>query len=142
MSDNALKAANDTHAKALADKDAELAKKDDEIEKLKKKVVEDTALDALVADRAAVVTKAKALKPDVVTDGKSNEQIKRDVLGDAVRDKSADYVDAAWDLKVVDTKDDTVRDAIRTQDHSINSADAWNDSVFASAGVAQAKKAA
>jgi len=140
VSDAALKAATDTHTKSLADKDAELAKRDDEIEKLKKKVLDDAALDALVSDRAAVVTKAKALKADVVTDGKSVEQIKRDVLGDSVKDKSADYVDAAWDLKAADTANDSVRDAIRHQDHSLTS-DAWNDSVFAAAGVDKKKAA-
>jgi hypothetical protein len=130
--------ANTTHAKAIADKDAELAKKDGEIEELKKKVLDDAALDALVADRAAVVTKAKALDANVVTDGKSIADIKRAVLGDSVKDKSEAYVDAAWDLKTAATND-SVRDAIRHQDHSINANDAWGDSVFASAGVDQKK---
>ncbi|MNL88814.1 hypothetical protein D3C87_2187590 [compost metagenome] len=56
-----------------------------------------------------------------------------------MKDKSEAYIDAAWDLKVADAKDDTVRQAIRSQDHSINASDAWNDSVFASAGVDQKK---
>ncbi|WGM31489.1 DUF2213 domain-containing protein [Brevundimonas sp. NIBR11] len=139
VADTARATAVSDHAAAIAAKDKELAEKDDEIEKLKKKVVEDAALDALVADRAAVVTKAKALKADVVTDGKSIEQIKRDVLGDAVKEKSADYVDAAWDLKAADTANDSIRDAVRHQDQSTN--DAWNDSVFAAAGVDQKKAA-
>lgn len=130
--------ANSTHAKAIADKDAELAKKDGEIEELKKKVLDDAALDAMVADRAAVVTKAKALDVNVVTDGKSIAEIKRTVLGDSVKDKSEAYVDAAWDMKTVATNDG-IRDAIRHQDHSINANDAWGDSVFASAGVDQKK---
>ena len=139
VADAARTTAVTDHAKALADKDKALAEKDDEIDKLKKKVVEGPALDALVSDRAAVITKAKALKADVVTDGKSIEDIKRDVLGDAVKDKSTDYVDAAWDLKAADTTNDSVRDAIRHQDHSTN--DAWNDAVFDRAGVAQKKAA-
>lgn len=142
QSAKALETANANHAKAIADKDAELAKKDVELEETKKKVVEDAALDALVADRAAVVTKAKALDPKVVTDGKSIAEIKRAVLGDTVKDKSEAYVDAAWDLKVVDAKDDTVRHAIQSQDHSINANDAWNDSVFDRAGVDLIKKGA
>lgn len=133
--DTALTTANTTHAKAIADKDAELAKKDGEIEELKKKVLDDAALDALVAERAAVVTKAKALDANVVTDGKSIADIKRAVLGDSVKDKSEAYIDAAWDMKTADAANNTVRDAIRTQDHSINANDAWNDNVFASAGV-------
>jgi hypothetical protein len=138
VADTALTAANTTHAKAIADKDAELAKKDGEIEELKKKVLDDAALDALVADRAAVVTKAKSLDANVVTDGKSIADIKRTVLGDSVKDKSDAYVDAAWDLKTAATND-TVRYAIQSQDHSINANDAWGDNVFASAGVAQKK---
>lgn len=140
VADTALTTEKTAHAKAIADKDAELAKKDGEIEELKKKVVEDAALDQLVADRAAVVTKAKALDAKVVTDGKSIGEIKRAVLGDTVKDKSDAYVDAAWDLKTADAND-TVRDAIRTQDQSINTSDAWNDSVFAAAGVDQKKAA-
>lgn len=142
VSDKALADEKAAHEKTKADKDAEAAKKDVEIEDLKKKVVDAAALDALVADRAAVVTKAKALDPNVVTDGKSNAEIKRSVLGDSVKDKSEAYIDAAWDLKVADAKDDTVRQAIRSQDQSINASDAWNDNVFASAGVAQLKKGA
>jgi len=142
VADTALTTANTTHAKAIADKDVEAAKKDDEIEKLKKKVVDDAALDKLVADRAAVVTKAKALDAKVVTDGKSNAEIKRAIVGDAANGQSDDYVNAAWDMKTVDAANDSVRDAIRSQDHSINANDAWNDSVFALAGVAQLKKGA
>lgn len=139
VADTALQTANTIHAKALADKDAELAKKDGEIEELKKKVVDDAALDKLVADRAEVVAKAKALDAKVVTDGKSIADIKRAVLGDSVKDKSEAYVDAAWDLKTADTANDTVRNAIQSQDHSMNANDAWGDTVFASAGVAQKK---
>jgi len=142
VSDAALTAEKTAHEKTKAEKDAELAKKDSELEEAKKKVVEDAALDALVADRAAVVAKAKALDPNVVTDGKSNAEIKKAVLGDAVKGKSDAYIDAAWDLKVVDANDDTIRNAIQSQDHSVNSSDAWNDNVFASAGVTQLKKGA
>lgn len=136
VSDAALAAEKAAHTKTAAEKDADAAKKDVEIEGLKKKVLDDAALDALVADRAAVVTKAKALDANVVTDGKSIADIKRAVLGDTVKDKSEAYVDAAWDMKTVETgANDGVRDAIRSHDHSINSNDAWGDSVFTSAGV-------
>lgn len=140
--DAALTSANAAHAAAIAAKDAELAKKDGEIEELKKKVLDDAALDALVADRAAVVSKAKALDANVVTDGKSIAEIKRAVLGDSVKDKSDAYVDAAWDLKTAGSSaNNEVRDAIRSQDHSINTNDAWGDTVFASAGVELQKAA-
>jgi len=135
---SALNKAEEDKKNALAEKDKELATKDAEITDLKGKVLDDAALDALVADRAAVVTKAKALDANVVTDGKSIAEIKRTVLGDSVKDKSEAYVDAAWDMKTAATNDG-IRDAIRHQDHSINANDAWGDSVFASAGVDQKK---
>lgn len=103
-SDAALATANSTHTAALAAKDADLAKKDAEIDDLKAKVIDGAALDALVAERASVVAKAKALDAKVVVDGKSNAEIKRAVLGDAAKDKSDAYVDAAFDLKTADLK--------------------------------------
>lgn len=135
---SALTKAEEDKKNALAEKDKELATKDAEITDLKGKVLDAAALDALVADRAAVVTKAKALDANVVTDGKSIAEIKRTVLGDSVKDKSEAYVDAAWDMKTAATNDG-IRDAIRHQDQSINANDAWGDSVFASAGVDQKK---
>lgn len=99
-----LQTANTTHAAALATKDGELAAKDAEIDDLKTKVIDGPALDALAAERSAVVTKAKALDAKVVTDGKTNDEIKRAVLGDAAKDKSDAYVDAAFDLKTADVK--------------------------------------
>lgn len=136
---SALTKAEEEKKNALAEKDKELATKDAEITDLKGKVLDAAALDALVADRAAVVTKAKALDANVVTDGKSIADIKRAVLGDSVKDKSEAYVDAAWDMKTAATNDG-IRDAIRHQDHSINANDVWGDSVFTSAGV-ELKKA-
>lgn len=101
---DAMTAAKTTHDAALAAKDAELAAKDAEIADLKTKVLDASALDAMVAERAAIVAKAKALDAKVITDGKSNAEIKRAVLGDAAKDKSDAYVDAAFDLKTADVK--------------------------------------
>lgn len=112
--DTSAKALTDAQAKHTADlaaKDAELATKDAEIADLKTKVLDATAIDALVADRSAVVSKAKALAPTLDTAGKSNLDIKRAVLGDAVKDKSDAYVDAAFDLKTADVKG---QDPLRT----------------------------
>lgn len=110
---SAIQTAKDSHTKAIEAKDAELAKKDAEIDDLKGKVLDAAAIDALVADRASVVSKAKALDPKVVTDGKSNAEIKRAVLGDAAKDKSDAYVDAAFDLKTADLKaPDPLRETI------------------------------
>lgn len=130
----ALDTALADHTKALAAKDTDLAKKDAEIADLKAKVLDGAALDAVVAERSAIVSKAKALDANVVTDGKSNAEIKRAVLGDAAKDKSEAYVDAAFDLRTAGAND-SVRDALRHQDQHINANDAWGDAVFASAGV-------
>ena len=134
VSDAALATANTTHTAALAAKDAELAKRDAEIADLKGKVLDGASLDVVVAERSAIVSKAKALDANVVTDGKSNAEIKRAVLGDAAKDKSDAYVDAAFDLRTAGAND-SVRDALRHQDQHINANDAWGDTVFASAGV-------
>lgn len=113
--------ANTDHAKALAAKDADLAKKDAEIDGLKAKVVDGAALDKLVADRAALVTVAKAIAKDVKTDGLTDADIRKAVvtakLGDAaVKDKPAAYIDARFDILAEDAakaaNTDPVRDAI------------------------------
>lgn len=110
---DALTAAKTTHDTALATKDAELAAKDAEIADLKAKALDDAALDALVAERSAIVAKAKAIAPTIDTAGKSNAEIKRAVLGDAAKDKSDAYVDAAFDLKTADIKTpDPLREVI------------------------------
>jgi len=109
----ALTDAQTTHVTALAAKDAELATKDAEIADLKGKVLDAAALDAMVAERSAIVSKAKALNATLDTAGKSNLDIKRAVLGDAAKDKSDAYVDAAFDLKTADVKGaDPLRSAI------------------------------
>ncbi len=90
------------HDKAIAAKDAEIAKKDAEIADLQGKIVDGAALDKLVADRAALITKAKAVAKDIVTDGKSAAGIKRAAVvakrGAAFADRSDSYIDAAFDL--------------------------------------------
>lgn len=132
--DAALATANTNHTAALAAKDADLAKKDAEIADLKTKVIDGAALDALVADRAAVVAKAKALDPKVVIDGKSNAEIKRAVLGDAAKDKSDAYVDAAFDLKTADVQaGDPLRSVIADSAHkgAVNAASIRDAARFA-----------
>lgn len=56
---------------------------------------EPAALDKLVADRAALVTQAKAIKADIVTDGKTDAEIRRAVVQARIGDKAADLDDAA-----------------------------------------------
>lgn len=103
---NTAKLTND-HTVAIAAKDGELAKKDAEIDALKAKVLDTAALDAAVRARGDLIAKAKAIAPAVVTDGKADADIRRDVvvakLGDAaIKDKPAAYIDARFDILAED----------------------------------------
>jgi uncharacterized protein len=90
--------------KKMAAKDADLAKKDAQIADLQGKVLDAAALDKLVADRADLIARAKSLA-----------EIKQAVvlarLGDAAKDKSAAYIDAAFDL-LGDGKADPLKAAL------------------------------
>lgn len=103
---NKASATETSHAAALAAKDAEIAKKDAEIDGLKSKVVDAAALDKLVASRADLVTKAKVLAKDVKTDGLTDADIRKAVVvalvGDIAKDKPAAYIDARFDILVED----------------------------------------
>lgn len=109
------KAKMEEEDKKAAKKDAEMAAKDAEIADLKSKALDAAALDKLVADRADLIARAKALDPKVVTDGKSTAEIKQAVvearLGDAAKGKSAAYLDAAFDL-LGDGQADPLKDAL------------------------------
>jgi hypothetical protein len=95
--------------------------KDGEIAALAKKV-EDAAitpekLQALADARADVVGKAKALKADIVTDGKTDADIRKEAvtakLGDAAKDMSDDAVAGAFAAFTKDVKPaDPLRNAI------------------------------
>lgn len=107
------------HQEAMAAKETALGTKDAELVDARNKIVPDAKLDALVADRSAVIARAKAIAPAVVTDGKSNVELRRAAvamkLGDAkVKDTSDDYVQGLFDHLGADVKTpDTLRDAIR-----------------------------
>jgi len=105
------------HATAIAAKDAEIAKKDAEIDGLKGKVLDAAALDAAVAARGDLIAKAKAIASDVKTDGLSDAAIRKAVvvakLGDAMKDKTDAYIDARFDILAEDAAgDDQVRAAL------------------------------
>lgn len=96
------------HEKTIAAKDAELATKDAEIASLKGKVLDAAALDKLVADRAALTAKAKAIAPAVVTDGQAPAAIKRaavEAKKGTMADKSDAYVDAMFDILAAEVGD-------------------------------------
>ncbi|MDX0548535.1 DUF2213 domain-containing protein [Sinorhizobium medicae] len=99
--------AEKAHQTALAAKDAEMAKKDAEIDALKGKILSDADLDKRVQARADLITKAHTIAKDVKTEGLSDAAIRKAVvvakLGDAaVADKSEAYIDARFDMLVED----------------------------------------
>ncbi|PDT55045.1 MULTISPECIES: DUF2213 domain-containing protein [Sinorhizobium] len=99
--------AEKAHQVALAAKDAELAKKDAEIDALKGRILSDAELDKRVQARADLVAKASVLAKDVKTEGLSDAAIRKAVvvakLGDAaIADKSEAYIDARFDMLVED----------------------------------------
>ncbi|MDX0518725.1 DUF2213 domain-containing protein [Sinorhizobium medicae] len=99
--------AEKAHQTALVAKDAELAKKDAEIDALKGKILSDADLDKRVQARADLITKAHAIAKDVKTEGLSDAAIRKAVvvamLGDAaVAGKSEAYIDARFDMLVED----------------------------------------
>ncbi|MBN0147830.1 hypothetical protein JTL51_33500, partial [Pseudomonas aeruginosa] len=73
-----LKNIQDAHASVLAAKDAELAKKDAEIDGLKGKVLNDAAIDKLVTERADLLALAVQIADGDYT-GKSPAEIRKAV---------------------------------------------------------------
>lgn len=115
-----LSDAEKAHAKALADKDAEIAAKDAALDDAKGKILSDADLDKRVQDRGDLVALAGAIAKDVKTTGVSDADIRKAVvvakLGDAaVEGKSAAYVDARFDILAEDARkgDDPVANALK-----------------------------
>lgn len=113
----ALSDANTAHTTAIAAKDADIAKRDAEIDALKAKVLTDAALDARVQARADLISTAKAIH-DADYTGKSDADIRKAVvvakLGDsAIAGKSEAYIDARFDCLVEDAKRDPVTKVLR-----------------------------
>lgn len=143
----ALADAKAEHDKAIAAKDADLAKAHAERDAANAKVLDAAALDKLVQARGDLIATAKAIAADVKTDGLSDADIRKAVvvakLGDAaVKDKAQAYIDARFDILAEDAAKnvDPVRGALKDGVKTVAN-DAWNDAVFASAGV-QMKKGA
>ena len=133
--------AEKAHQTAIAAKDADLAKKDAEIDALKAKVLDEKALDAKVQARADLITVAKSIAKDVKTEGLTDAAIRKAVvsakLGDAAIAGKADaYIDARFDILAEDAKRNpdpfaaVVRDGVKpTGDAHTQADDAWNKSV-------------
>lgn len=88
-------------ATALTDANAKLSEATGKIAVLEKQLsdAKDAAspasLDARVADRAKLVNAAKAVKPDLVTDGKDDSAIRREVVAASLGDAATALDDAA-----------------------------------------------
>ena len=108
------------HATAMAAKDADLAKKDAEIDDLKAKQITDAQIDERVKARGDLIAKAKAIH-DGDYSGKSDGEIRKAVviakIGDAaIAGKTDAYIDARFDLLVEDAAKDPVRQHLINQD--------------------------
>lgn len=112
MTADATKAATD-HAAALSDAQKNLAEAQTKVTTLEKQVADakitPAKLDELVKDRAGVVGKAKAVLDTVVVDGKTDHEIRKQVvahvMGDAAKDWNEDQVRISFDTltKEIDT---------------------------------------
>lgn len=147
--DKALKDKQTALDKALADvkaKDTELGEKDAEITKLKAASIENADMDKLVADRAALVAKAKEIAPDLATDGVKDMDIRRAAvatkLGDEkVKDRSDDYITGLFDHLADDTKGSNPLSGAIKDSKPTEKVD-WGSSVYDTAGVPMKKKGA
>lgn len=109
----AVEAINSTYTAAIAAKDADIAKRDAEIDSLKAKVMDAAALDAAVTARADLIASAKQVSDQDYT-GKSASEIRAMAVakrfGDAaVTGKSAEYIEARFDIALADAAADPVQ---------------------------------
>lgn len=120
--------ATSAHATVLADKDkqiatltTEAATKDAKIATLetqaKDSAMTPEKLDALVKDRAVIAGKAKAVLSSVVTDGKTDGEIMRQVVDAKLGDKAK-----GWDDTMVKASFDTLTAAVKPADSATNMA--------------------
>lgn len=116
---NTAKAAAETKVGELT---ATVSTKDGEIAalntKLKDAEIGPEKLEKMVADRSALIDQAKAIDPNVVTDGKSEAEIRKAVvatkLGDAAKDLDDAAVNGAFAVLSKDAKPaDTLRTALK-----------------------------
>lgn len=124
-SHTALSRATADHTATLALRDAEIAKRDAEIDDLRGKVLTDAALDARVQARGDLLATAKRIH-DADYTGKSDSDIRKAVLvaklGDAaIAGKSDAYIEARFDHLADAAKPaDPVANALRLGDSNPN----------------------
>jgi hypothetical protein len=111
---------------------AQISTKDGEIAGLNQKLKDATAidLDAMLADRDAVVTAAKTILPALDAKGKTVEAIRKEAvtakLGDKAKDMDDNAISGAFAALTVtaDANTDTMRDGIRQIDTTVKTNDA------------------
>lgn len=99
---------------------AAISTKDGEIAALTQKVkdaeITPAQLEKLVADRSAIIAQAKAIDPNIVTDGKTEVEIRKAVvsakLGDAAKDMNDGAIGGAFAVLAKDVKVDPIRNAM------------------------------
>ena len=99
---------------------AAISTKDGEIAALTQKVKDAeltlAQLEKLVADRSALIAQAKAIDPNIVTDGKTEGEIRKAVvsakLGDAAKDMNDGAIGGAFAVLAKDVKVDPIRNAM------------------------------
>jgi hypothetical protein len=118
-----VKAAEEARATAdvkVGELTATVSTKDGEIAALNQKVadaeVTPAQLEQLVADRSALIAQAKAIDPNLVTDGKTEGDIRKAVvlakLGDAAKDFDDAAIGGAFAVLAKDVKTDPIRNAM------------------------------
>ena len=140
-----LKAAEADKAKAEADGNKlmlDVSTKDGEIAALTKKLedaeIKPAQLEQMVADRSALIAQAKAVHPELVTDGKTEAEIRKAVvdakLGDVAKDMDEAAIGGAFKVLAKDVKPiDPVRNALSGGVVSIGDAKAEYDKARAAA---------
>lgn len=112
---DAYKAAS---AQALADSEEKVGELTAKIAEIEAKVVSGAEIEQRVADRVALVSAAKAIAPDLVADGKSDADIRKEVVvakfGDAAIEGLSDAAIVGMFKAATLTKDsdDTIRKAL------------------------------
>lgn len=117
---SAAETAEAKHVTALADKDKELAAKDAEIDDLKSKQLSDEDLDKRVKDRADLIAVAKTVADKDYT-GLSDSDIRKTAVAaalgqDKIEGKSADYIQARFDILADEAAEDPVRKVLKSGD--------------------------
>lgn len=145
--------AETAHAEAIDAKDAELATKDAEIKKLTDAALSDSDLDAKVQARGDLIDTAKTIAKDLDTKGLSDADIRRAAIiavdgEESVKDKSAAYIDAMFDIKANDAAKVADVDPLSVVDNdtkpklvSLDQAYADRDAALADAWKTPAKEA-